>query len=210
MLASAMIQEIKDHGFDGIADTTLLEFINDAYFEFCGREPWPFLEKSSILTVSASTGLVSSPTDIRSILALVDTTNGTTLTPQRRDVLIGVYARELAKTGNALYYYSLADSFYLFPAPTSGSYTALYLQRPAALSTGDSPIFDSNFHRYLVLGSCRRCAILTDDLELASDYRRQEEDYYQNMRVVLWRKQYDETDTILDVDASDDFYLGFF
>lgn len=206
MLASAMIQELKDHGFDGISDATLLEFINDAYFGFCGREPWPFLEKTAPLTVSTTTGAITSPTDMRAIISIVDTTNGGVLTPQRRDVITNVFPKELTKAGNALYYYSVGDTFYLYPIPTGVSYTADYLQRPAALSTGDSPIFDANFHRYLVLGAARRCAVLTDDTELATDYRNQEEDYYQNMRNVLWRKQYDEPETILDVDGTDYFY----
>lgn len=202
MLASEMIQEVKDHGFDGIADASILEFINDAYFIFCAKEPWPFLEKSSALTTDGA-GKVTTPTDIRSILILVDTTNGNTLFPKRLDTLTQLFSKELAKTGNAIWYYFIGDSLYLFPIPTGVAYTARYLLRPTALATTDAPIFDSNFHRLLVMGANKRCAVITDDIELADYWAKEEDRYEQDIRNVLWRKQYDEPDTIQDVDYLD-------
>ena len=84
MLVSTMIQKIKDYGFDGISDADLTQYINDSYHEFCGSEPWPFLEKTSALTIDGA-GKITAPTDIQAIQSIVDTTYGTTLIPKRRD-----------------------------------------------------------------------------------------------------------------------------
>jgi len=201
-----MMQEIKDIGYDNLTDATLLEYINDAYHEFCGSEPWPFLEKTdSSVTVDGVTGQITDPTDIRSVITIVDTTNGWKLRPVRRDQLTTGYPKELGKTGNGLFYYTVGNNYYIYPAPTGIAYVIDYLQNEPDLAGSDAPIFPAKHHRILIHLALEKAATGEDDTALAADYRAQYEQRYAKIRDDLWYKNYDETETIQDVYSSDDW-----
>jgi hypothetical protein len=205
MLVSEMLSEMRDHGFDDLTDTRLLSFINDTYYDVATREPWPFLEVQATPTVNASTGQVTSPTDIKQVLKLVDTVHGTRLEPIRGDDFIQINADRLTTTGQPLGYYFVGSALYLYPIPTSGTFKLLYLKAPAALtvSPDSSPILPTVHHRLIVLGALVKCYMLEDDAENAAVFTNMFEQRLQQMRNDLWMHQYDRPDTIFDVDEYD-------
>lgn len=205
MLVSEMLAEMRDHGFDDLTDTRLLGFINDTYYDVVSREPWPFLEKQVVPTVSSADGSVTSPTDIDKVLKLVDTTLGVRLEPKRGDEFLQMYADLLTTTGNPLLYYFVGSQLYVYPIPTSATLKLQYLAIPAALtSTPDStPILPTRHHRVLVLGSLVKCYMLEDDAENAAVFTNMYEQRIQQMRADLWMRQYDRPDSIQDVDGND-------
>ena len=206
MLVSEMFSEIRDHGFDDITDARLLGFINDTYFDVCGRETWPFLEKSSTVTVDA-TGLVTAPTDIGKVLKFVDTGLGTVLEPYRLDAFTAFNANQLTQTGNPYSYYFIGDALYVYPISTSNSLTLRYISVPSALtSTPDSsPVLPSRYNRVIVLGTLIKAFFMEDDAENAAVASQQYEAKIAQMREDLWVHQVDRPDTIQDVDQQGDW-----
>lgn len=205
MLVSEMLAEMRDHGFDDLTDTRLLGFINDTYYDVVSREPWPFLEKVAVPTVSNADGSLTAPTDIKQILKLVDTTQGTRLEPMRADEFFQLNANQLALTGNPLLYYFVGAQTYVFPIPTAATLKLQYIATPAALTTtpDSTPILPTRHHRVLVLGALVKCYMLEDDAENAAVFTNMYEQRLQQMRNDLWMRQYDRPDRIEDVDGQD-------
>lgn len=204
MLVSEMLAEMRDHGFDDLTDARLLGFINDTYYDVISREPWPFLEKEAVPTVDTS-GALTTPTDIKQILKLVDTTMGTRLEPMRNDEFLQLNASNLTTTGNPYAYYFIAEQPYVFPIPTTPTLKLFYIATPAALtSTPDSsPILPARHHRLIVLGSLVKCYMLEDDAENAAVFTNMYEQRMTQMRNDLWMQQFDRPDRIENVDEYD-------
>lgn len=201
-----MITEIRDHGFDDLTDTRILSFLNDTYFDVCAREPWPFLEKQSALTVNAS-GVVTSPTDISKIISIVNTTeNMPKLLPWRLDTFTKAYGARLTEAGDPYIYYFLGETLNVWPIPSSATLTARYIRVPAALTVtpDSSPILPARHHRVIVLGSLVKCMNMEDDAENAAVFTNLFEQRLMQMRNDLWMQQYDRTDTIQDLDGADE------
>lgn len=199
MLVSEMITEFREHGFDDLTDSRILSFLNDAYFDICAREPWPFLETTATVTMD-SNGLVTSPTDIHQVQAITDTANKMAIKPRRYDELADIYGA-LTDTGQSLYYYFIGDSLYMYPIDTGGTYKVYYLKQvPALTSSPDtSPIFNAYHHRNIIVGGLAKAAVMEDDPDLAAVFTNIYETRMQQMRQSLWKKQYDETDVIQDM-----------
>ncbi len=201
MLASAMIQRIKDIGYDNLTDQQILDYINEAYHEFCGREPWPFLEQESNLTVDGA-GKITAPV-ILAVQTIVDTTNGYHLSPAKREDIVKAYPRVTTQTGPARFYMTIGDSFYLYPIPSGIVYKFLGLVDPADLTAGAAPIFNAKHHEILVYLALERAAIGEDDTALAADYRNTGERLIANARNDLWKKQFDSPDYMESTDWYD-------
>lgn len=205
MLVSEMIAEIRDFGFDDLTDTRLLGFLNDTYWDICAREPWPFLEATSAVTVNAN-GLVTSPTDIGKVLSLTDVI-GTRLEPQRLDDFTQGNASQLTLTGNPDRYYFIGDQLYVYPISTSNSLTIRYVRVPAALTTSPdaTPILPLRHHRVIVLGALIKCYMMEDDPENSALNTNAYEQRIAQMRNDLWMHQYDRPQYIQDLDSDDDW-----
>lgn len=206
MLASEMVTEVRDHGFDDLTESRILSFLNDAYFDICSREPWPFLEKTATLTIN-SAGLVTAPTDRLSVLNVYDSTNGGTLKPQRLDDISDLYGTNLAAAeAQARHYYFIGTAMYVYPVP-SATIKMNYIHQPAAITTSPdtSPILPLHAHRLLVTGALAKAAVMEDDPDLAAVYTNMFETRLSQARSALWMRQYDRPDNIQDVFWEDDF-----
>ena len=211
MLASEMVTEVRDHGFDDLTESRILSFLNDAYLDICSREPWPFLEATATLTVNAS-GLVTSPTDVQAVLNIYDTTDGGKLEPQRLDDITDLYGTDLdPAAAQARHYYFVGSSIYLYPVP-SNTLKINYIRTPALLTTSPdtSPILPTHAHRLLVTGALAKAAVMEDDPDLAAVYTNMFETRLSQARSAMWMRQYDKTETIQDVFYEDDLYDGYF
>lgn len=204
MNVSDMISELNDFGFSDISSTRMLSFLNDAYWDVCSRENWPFLEKSSAATVDA-TGLVTAPTDIGKVQRFVDNGLGTRLEPVREDAFTQWNANQLTKTGNPDRYFFIGDQLYVFPISTTNGLTIRYVSVPAALtiSPDSAPILPLRHHRVVLLGALVPCFFLEDDADNASVASNMFEKKINDMRNDLWLHQTDRPDTIEDVEGGD-------
>lgn len=211
MLVSEMVSEVRDHGFDDLTESRILSFLNDTYLDICSREPWPFLEATATLTVSAA-GLVTAPTDIRSILNIYDATNGGKLQPQRLDDISDLYGQNLAESASqARHYYFIAGALYVYPVP-SAVLKANYIKNPAILtaSPDTSPILPVHVHRLLVTGALAKAAVMEDDPDLAAVYTNMFETRLSQARSALWMRQYDQPESIQDMFWEDDLDGGYY
>lgn len=205
MLASEMVTEVRDHGFDDLTESRILSFLNDAYYDICSREPWPFLEKTATLTINAA-GLVTAPTDVTSVLNVYDSTNGGSLRPQRLDDISDLYGTNLAEAeAQARHYYFIGAAMYVYPVPTA-TIKMNYIRIPTALTTSPdtSPILPIHAHRLLVTGALAKAAVMEDDPDLAAVYTNMFETRLSQARSAMWVRQYDQPETIQDVFWEDD------
>jgi len=146
-------------------------WLNSAYFDMCGREPWPFLE----VTLTGVTA-PQTITDLRGILSVVDTS---TLTP-----LEGIDRRDLSKTfvdltqtGFDGYWYlesasdgagGLTDTVKLFPVNASDSLEIRYIKVPSQLvNDTDIPVIPDRFLDSLIDGTMTYVHRDNDDYDLA-------------------------------------------
>jgi hypothetical protein len=205
MMVSEMLSEVRDHGFDDLTDSRILSFLNDTYWDICSREAWPFLEATATATVD-STGKVTAPTNIDKVLSINDTGQGRNLQPMRLDAFTDTYSANLTRTGDPFAYFFIGGDLYVYPISTSNSLTIRYIRRPAALTVApdSEPILPTQHHRVVVLGSLVKCYMMEDDFENASMFTNAYEKRIFDMRNHLWFQQYDRTDTIQDVDGTDD------
>lgn len=205
MLASEMVTEVRDHGFDDLTESRILSFLNDAYFDICAREPWPFLEMTATLTINAA-GLVTSPTNVTSVINVYDSTNGGKLAPQRLDDISDLYGRNLTLAeAQGRHYYFVGSSMYIYPVP-SATIKMNYIQLPNPITTtpDTEPIIPKHAHRLLVTGALAKAAVMEDDPDLAAVYTNMFETRLSQARSAFWMRQYDQTETIQNVFWEDD------
>lgn len=204
MNVSDMISELNDFGFSDITSSRMLAFINDAYWDVCSRENWPFLEKTATVTTDA-TGKVTSPTDIGKVQRFVDTALGTRLEPVREDAFTQYNANQLTLTGNPDRYFFIGSNLYVYPISTTNSLTIRYVSVPPALtiSPDSAPILPLRHHRVVLLGALVSAYFLEDDADNASVADSMYESRIEKMRNDLWLQQTDRPDTIEDVDGHD-------
>ena len=65
MTAAEIIAEIDDAGFDDKDTSIKLSALNEVYWEVCGLEPWPFLEKTVTLAFDGSSGVPTNLTGMQ-------------------------------------------------------------------------------------------------------------------------------------------------
>jgi hypothetical protein len=209
MTAAEMLSLIDNHGFVDTDEADKLIALNDALWDLCSREPWPFLEKSIALTFDGSSATPTNfPTDFKSALSVVDTQFPRRLYPIRIEDFRSQLGAESSNTGDPTYYYFLARSFFVWPVPPSTNTTTVmtYLARQTAL-TADSVEADillpKEHHVAIIDGALSRLYFEDDDPEYAADRMQSFEKRLQTMRGELWKVQYDRADTIEVVDEDD-------
>src|SRR5882672_5314141 len=95
-----MLTELGDYGFKDLSPTTKVRAINQAYWDICSREPWPFLEKELVLTFNGSTDYASNaPTDLSAVLKIVNPNTGVRLVAYRSEDVEENYATSIATIG---------------------------------------------------------------------------------------------------------------
>jgi hypothetical protein len=223
MDVDGLIDELEDHGFDDATEERLLSKINTAYWDICAREPWPFLEKTVVLSFDDDTGAPTTsdewPTDFRAVQVMVTTAGsspGTKLKRMRYDDWLEAYGTDTT-TGVPLVYYFIGDVCHFFPQPeTTTQITMMYIHTPAALTAAGNEgtiILPVPFHQVIVDGALFKMYAMEDDTDIAPTFETYFERGIQNMREFVWRKSYDGNDTVHATDADDlgldSSYFGF-
>jgi hypothetical protein len=214
MDVEAMIDELEDHGFDDASDERMLAVLNDAYWDACAREPWPFLEKTVVLSFDDDSGGTSDewPTDFRAAFTMAVTTGNTISSASkvkrmRYDDWLEQYGATTA-SGIPLVWYTIGNTAYFYPTPSSDiKITMGYLQQPAALADATAEtdiVIPVAFHRSVIVnGALFKLYAMEDDTDIAPTFETYYERGLQNMREYCWRKDYSTQDIVHPVDIDD-------
>jgi hypothetical protein len=210
-----MYDQMSLYGFDDFSDTQKLLLLNEAYYDICTREPWPFLEKQLNITVPDGQKLVTNNSmvtntdtsvstnigDLDSVLSLIDVSNRVVMVPERLDVIEKNYVVNNLNVFPERYYF-INEDMYLYPETRGDTnYILTYLAKPVAiLDTGadtdsNSFLIPARHHSVLVYGALVKAFLVNDDPQAAA-FQNMYEQRYQQMRNNLWLNQYDRTDRI--------------
>lgn len=137
-------------------------WLNQSYLEICALEPWPFLET----TTTGSAPLT--PTSLRQVITVLDTTNDVKLEHSDYDSLTDLYP-DPTVTGTTLYWYLAGGTTVtIVPPSTTIVLSVTYIKVPTELANAsDTPLLPAAYHDIIVLGAWRRG--LLDDSN-AGDY----------------------------------------
>jgi hypothetical protein len=213
MTLEEMYQEMELFGFDDFSDDQKLTLLNEAYFDVVTREPWPFLETVTSLTVPSGTDKITnnaptvtnSPTDVNAVLSFIDTSNNIVMMPERGDVVEKNY-RVTDSSETPYKYYFLGEELYIYPSVSMETVYRLYYTRTPVAATNNSNQFyiPERHHSIIVYGALVKAFLVNDDPQ-AAVYQNLFESRYQQMRNDLWIQQYDRPDRIHIVSESADW-----
>lgn len=196
MDVSEILTDIRNHGFSDtteFSNTVIMGHINDAYWDICAREDWPFLETSASVSISAAQ--ITKPTRFNRMLTFMVPSNGYIIEPKSYTWILKNYNMSTSVTGPPRFYYFIGENLYVYPTPdTTYTSTCHYIQYPAELSSSDiesAILLPPRHHRILVLGALVQLYTLDDQLDIAAAIKQQYEDRIRLMRHDLWTKQID-------------------
>lgn len=208
--------DIKDamraHGFTDMLDSDMEAIINDAYFDVCSRDTWPFLEKTTTVNITAGQGQISAPADLGSVVKAVFDATGSALMPIRLDDFTTRFAGMLTSVGQPLYYYFVGDQMFVYPlADTAYTLTLRYIAIPTRLDstlpgTSDIPLIPDRHRRVILLGSLVSANAMEDDTDLAAWFEQQFEARLARMTQDVWKKQWDRPDMMYALDDWDNVW----
>ncbi len=223
MNVSDMFDDLDDHGFDDASDERKLAMLNDAYYDACTRSPWPFLEKTVVLTFDGSSStpvnlqdLPATLTDFHAAVAMAITAGATGFTgaagPElhyiRRDDFLLRYGNDLTRTGTPQLFYFQAGVMNFYPIPPSNvQITMDYISTPAPLAADTEEadiVIPAQFHRAIIVnGALFKLYSMEDDTDIAPTF----ETYFENAlaRAIefFWKNQYMQPQFVHPVDADD-------
>ena len=203
MTLDEMYAELSLYGFDDLEDSQKLMLLNEAYFDIVTREPWPFLEVVTPITVSSGTEQITnsatvSPmiTDLNSVLSFIDVNNHVVMIPERNDVIEKNYRVNNTNTYPDRYYF-IGDEVFVYPAVRGDTaYRLMYTRIPeAALTTSTTFLIPARHHSIIVYGALVKAFLVNDDPQ-AAVFQNMFEQRYQQMRADVWMNQYDRTERI--------------
>lgn len=215
MDVSDMLQELADHGFDAISQTRHLAVLNAAYYDACGREPWPFLEKFVRLTFSGTSYEPATPVaDMRAVWSMkLEGTSGTGgckvnyIRTDDYDEALG--NNSVIATGTpAIFTIDGQKALHFYPAPSASQVVRCrYISRPAALAadTVEADIaIPLEFQRDVIVnGALFKLYSMEDDTDIAPTFETYFERTLENMREFCWNDQYQRADYIHPVSLDD-------
>lgn len=159
MTYDQIITEVEARGFHHIDSTRIGRWVNKRYRRVNASQPWTFLET----TASGAPPLTIS--DLRAVLSVVDTIAEEPIYFEDvRTILEN--DPNLETTGSAAYWYIEGSTIAVWPVSTD-AISVRYLNRPADLTTGQSPVWPSEYHYILVEGAVADAYRNTDNFEAA-------------------------------------------
>lgn len=209
MDAQAMIAELNDHGFTDESTTAKVRVLQHSVWDIEGREPWPFIEKS---TTVAFDGINASPSNLPADFRAV---TRFTLTGGQRLRAVGMDEFEdLAHgdysgvgTSRVFWFDGLAPQVWPIPSATVTA-TLRYIRWSIAItdtSLETDFLIPKYFHRLIVYGALWKLYDMEDDPELAQRFEQHYENGIAQMRAAMWARQFDQSDHIRMVDPDEQY-----
>jgi len=209
---AALSAAFDDHGFTYVSSTRKVAWINDIVADICSREPWPFLEASLTLTFDGSSATPTNlPTNLKSVLSVVDPTTGISLMPLRLDEFEKHHQTDSEDIGTAQqYYFDTSRSLKVWQIPAATTTLRMKYLKYHALLTSSSVEADilipSQHHAVIQDGCLWKLHRMEDSMSTASSFKQDYENRLVQMRAEIWARQYDRPDHIQILDS--DFYDG--
>jgi hypothetical protein len=205
---AALFTDIKAYGFDDLANSVLFTHLNYAYQDINTIEAWPYLEKKATGTFATTAAQFTAITDIKQIIALINTTQGYALTPMRTDLFYKTYSDALTRAGSGIIYHTPTVNatapnglaVEVWPISLAEAYLLRYIYIPASLTlTTDIPVLPERFHRILTYGTLLSLYQMEDDTEASARIQQLYDRQLMRMREDLWNQNFDRNDMIGDV-----------
>jgi hypothetical protein len=215
MNVSDIITVLNNHGFEDTDSTQKLFAINNAIWDFCQREPWPFLIKSLGLNFDGTNPYPSNmPADFKAVDWITDTVTGESIWPERLSTIRDRYGAQMSTTGAPFSFYFVGTQLRLYPVPpaTIGRFLLDYhaWQQPLLdTSLEAAVIIPPRYHEVIVDGALQRLYKMDDDPELGAVKQQDFENRIQAIRSDAFSQQYVRGDRIytLDIDELDVDFL---
>ena len=208
MDVSAMLSDIDDHGFTDTSSERKMAMLNEAYWDVCGREPWPFLEATVNLTFDGTNPTPTNlPSDFHAVISM-DTDDNWTMQHIDYDDWYSRYSSVTTATGKARMFYFVAGQLNVYPIPAASDVVKLYyIRTPAELQSTDleaAIVIPKQYHRALLVnGAIYRLDAMEDDADIAYGFQQYYEAAIQRMREFMWRRQYQRPEVVRPVDPDD-------
>lgn len=137
--------ELQARGFDYLTSTRCNAYLNRAIAAIAGHASWPWLEA----TASGTAPLTI--TDLRAVLACVDTTTQAELAASDRRLLVSLYTT-VTDTGSPEWWYRTGlTQISVYPANTTDTIEVRYIAHEAELtSDASSPLLPARHHNVWV------------------------------------------------------------
>lgn len=163
----ALIDEVNARGFNHLSDARIGRYVNQAYYEICTMDRWPFL-----YTTETGTAPKTTTATIHAVDSVIDTTNKNRLQFLTRSNLQDIDT-DLTTTGTPRYWYlseATTDTTIVnvYPANTSVSLSINFYKQPTILSGTNAHILPIRWENLIVDGACIRCYKDSDDFDSAA------------------------------------------
>lgn len=199
MNLTALRAEFVARGYDYVdsgGTTRQDSFINRGYHRICEEADWPFLQ-----IVASGTAPLSSLTDIREVIYVLDTTNNAELQGSTAND-IAYLDPNVSTAGTPQYWWLDQDTIKVYPTSASASLSVRYVKVPTDLSSGsDTPVLPTRYHPLIVDAAVLEAAKDADDLNtlqvLQADYDRR----IQEMKRTLLNRNHQGPDYIRPVNS---------
>ena len=204
--------ELSDFGFGDLGSTALMRAINYAIKNIANREPWPFMEKVVTLTFDGTNATPSnSPSDLRAVMKIIDTTTGKRIRFKRTDDLEEQYGPSLTQTGSPHFYYFEGSVLKLYQIPASTQTLRLrYLRSHPTVGQSDPEsaiLIPPDFHEAIALRAMMRLYDQDDDVAMSARAEAHYENLLAQMQDAMFAQQHDEPEFVHAVDSDDfDYY----
>ncbi len=201
-----LVTIIEEAGFEDTSTVNKIFWLNEAYADVLGREPWPFLEKAVTFTWDGSDSTPTNvPADFKAVDAIVDTEYPRELFHKRWKDIQRLFGDDITDSNDPLYYYFLAGAISFWPVPLAGNTTVkmTYLADWTELAAGGAEttiLIPPKFHHVLVPGTLKSLYLQDDDPELSVAAEQRFEKKLYDMRADLWKRDYSRAETIEEVD----------
>ena len=184
-----MRTEGQARGFSHLSSARVDAMLNSAYQELAALENWPIL----IATASGAAPLTIA--DLRTVLSVFDTAQGTRKIEYADERDLRDAYGDISVTGSPHHYY--VDAGVIRTYPVGGTLSVRYVKTPAALALdADEPVFPDQWHEIVVLGAVRRAYQDSDDFQAAEAVRQEWAFQLEIMRGVLLDTSDDGVDRI--------------
>lgn len=156
-LTTRTLTRAQDTGNHVFSEAEVKGYLNDAYMDVVAARPdWPFMEtRRTQVTVTAGTGVVDLPTDVWSVGAAFNATDGFMLDPLDGRGEPRRHFPDDTSAGPPTLYRVLGSQIEVYPTPTTDTVLELDAFAPPAELSGDTdePAFPRQHHRILVNGA---------------------------------------------------------
>lgn len=210
-----ILSDLDDHGFEDTEEERKLAILNETYWDICGLEPWPFLEKTVTLTFTGSSSVpvnltaVATLTDLHAVISMNrDGTSFGRLDHMDYDEWLSRFASQSTTAGVARYFYFIGSALHVYPIPgAADTVTLFYIMTPpelTAATTEASIVIPPQYHRgLLVNGSLVKLYAMEDDLDIGAGFNQFYDRTLATMRDFIWRRQYATAAIVVPADYDD-------